>query len=125
MVIDKQLFKEDGTQVWNAFQQNIGQNYIVDKVLGDMRKIESQFATDVGIPNTNLDKKERMITDEVNANNIETITRCELWLEQLKKSAEETKAMFGINVSVDWRHDQEEMIVTNQQEGEYYYGKNR
>ena len=109
VVVDKQLFREDGTQVWNSFQQNIGQNYIVSDVLADMRKIEAMFDTDIGIPNNeNQNKKERLITDEVNANNIETITRCELWLEQLKKSAEQTNDMFGTEVSVEWRHNPEE-----------------
>ena len=116
VVVDKQLFKEDGTQVWNAFQQNIGQNYIVSDVLADMRKIEAMFDTDIGIPNANTDKRERLITDEVNANNIETITRCELWLEQLKKSAEATNNMFGTTISVDWRHNtNEQEDVTNGQ----------
>ena len=108
VVVDKQLFKEDGTQVWQPFQQNVGQNYIVSDVLSDMRKIEAQFDTDIGIPNANTDKRERLITDEVNANNIETITRCELWLEQLKKSAEATNKMFGTDISVNWRHDPNE-----------------
>ena len=125
VVVDKQLFKEDGTQVWNTFQQNIGQNYIVSDVLADMRKIEAMFDTDIGVPNANTDKRERLITDEVNANNIETITRCELWLEELKKSAERTNEMFGTEVSVEWRHDPDKMIVTNRQEGETYYGKSR
>ena len=114
VVIDKTLFKEDGTQVWSPFQQNIGQNYIVDRVLADMRKIEAQFDTDIGIPNANTDKRERLITDEVNANNIETISRCELWLDELKKSAEATNNMFGTTISVDWRYNPEPLL----QEGE-------
>ena len=125
VVVDKQLFKEDGTQVWNPFQQNLKQNYIVSDILADMRKIEAQFDTDCGIPNSNTEKRERMITDEVNSNNIETVTKCELWLEQLKKSAEATNKMFGTDISVDWRHDLEELIVTNTSEGESYYGKSR
>ena len=126
VVVDKQLFKEDGSQVWQPFIQNIGQNYIVDQLLEDMMKIDNQFSTEVGIPNANTQKKERMITDEVNANNIETITRCELWLEQLKKCAEETNAMFGTSITVDFRHDpQKDLIVTNTEKGESYYGKNR
>ena len=63
--------------------------------------------------------------DEVSANNLETASRCELWLEQLKKEAAETNAMFGTTVSVDWRHDPDKMIVTNTQVGEGYYGKSR
>ena len=118
VVIDKQLFKEDGTQVWQPFQQNIGQNYIVDQILADMRKVEAMFDTDIGIPNANTDKRERLITDEVNANNIETMTRCELWLETLKKSAEETNRMFGTTISVNWRYDPNELDITNTEKGE-------
>lgn len=113
VVIDKQLFKEDGSQTWSAFQQNIGQNYIVDKILADMRKVEAMFDTDIGIPNANTDKRERLITDEVNANNIETITRCELWLEELKKAAKLTNSMFGTDISVNWRYDMEELEGVN------------
>ena len=43
------------------------------------------FCTEVGIPNANIDKKERLITDEVNANNVETSSRCEMWLEEIRK----------------------------------------
>ena len=110
VVIDKHLYADDGSQTWEPFQQNIGQNYIVDKVLADMRKIEAMFDTDIGIPNANTDKRERLITDEVNANNAETITKCELWLEELKKSAEKTNSMFGTTITVDYRYSQEGVV---------------
>lgn len=105
VVIDKQLYAEEGTPNWSTFQQNIGQNYIVDRVLSDMRKVEAMFDTEIGIPNANTDKRERLITDEVNANNIETVSRCELWLEQLKKCADETNNMFGTTIAVNWRYN--------------------
>ena len=115
VVIDKGLFKEDGTQVWAPFQQNIGTNYIVSDVLADMRKIEAMFDTDVGIPNANTDKRERLISDEVNANNVETMTKCELWLEQLKECAKKTNAMFGTSITVDWRHSPDELMAGNRE----------
>lgn len=103
-VIDKQLFREDGKPNWQMFNQNVGQNYVADKVLSDMRKIESMFCTEVGIPNANTDKKERLITDEVNANNIETRSKCDLWLEELKESCAKVRDMFGIKLNVNWRY---------------------
>ena len=109
VVIDKHLYREDGEQSWEPFQQNIGQNYIVSDVMSDMRKIMAQFDTEIGIPNANTDKRERLVTDEVNANNVETTTRCELWLDSLKECALKTNAMFGTSISVDWRHDPEEV----------------
>ena len=103
--VDKKLFTDEGKPNWFTFSQNIKENYIVPDMLSDLRKIEAMFDTEIGIPNANTDKKERLITDEVNANNFETRSKCELWLENLKACAEETNAMFGTNVSVDWRDD--------------------
>lgn len=110
VVIDKSLYKEDGTQTWQPFQQNIQQNYITSSILTDMEKIENTFAQEIGIPNANTEKRERLIRDEVNANNIETITRCELWLDSLQKCARETNQMFGTEISVDWRHKPEKEV---------------
>ena len=117
VVVDKNLFNDTGEPTWTPFQANLSQEYIADKILADMRKIEAMFDTDVGIPNANTDKKERLVTDEVNANNVETATRCEFWLEELKKACEETKKIFGIEFSVDWRVDPKQDIQDNWQEG--------
>ena len=103
VVVDKSLFDDTGKPVWTPYQANISNEYIADRILTDMRKIEAMFDTDIGIPSANTDKKERLVTDEVNANNVETAIRCELWLDELKKSCEETRSMFDIDISVDWR----------------------
>ena len=102
-IIDRNLLDPDGNKTWDFFSQNLHENYIASDILADMRKIEQQFDTDIGIPNANTDKRERLITDEVNANNVETATRCELWLEELKKGCEKVKAMFDVDITVDWR----------------------
>lgn len=107
VVVDKALISDEGKPKWMPFEQNVGQNYIVSDILSDMRKIEAQFNTDIGIPNANTDKRERLNTDEVNANNVETASRCEMWLERLQQSCEEVKNMFGVEMSVDWRHKPE------------------
>ena len=61
------------------------------------------FDTDIGIPNANTDKRERLVTDEVNANNIETQSKCAMWLEELQESIKATNDMFGLDLSVEWR----------------------
>lgn len=101
--IDKQLLDDNGQPNWFPFVQNMTQQYISDKILSDMRKIEAEFDTEIGIPNANTDKAERLITDEVNANNVETATRCELWLESIKKGVDKANSMYGLSISVDWR----------------------
>ena len=118
VVIDKNLYNDDGSVSWEAFQQNVGQNYIASDLLSDMRKIEAEFDTKIGIPNANTDKKERLITDEVNSNNVETRNLPELWLESLQHGCKEANAMFGINISVDWRNDPVQAVeeVTDDEE---------
>ena len=101
--VDKNLFDDQGRPSWYPFVANMTQQYISDKILSDMRKIEAEFDTEIGIPNANTDKAERLITDEVNANNVETATRCELWLESIKKGVDKANSMFGLSISVDWR----------------------
>lgn len=116
VVIDKNLYNDDGSVSWEAFQQNVGQNYIASDLLSDMRKIEAEFDTKIGIPNANTDKKERLITDEVNANNLETRNLPELWLESLQQGCKEANAMFGINISVDWRNEPVQAVEVQEDE---------
>lgn len=107
VVMDKDLLSPDGSPTWSTFTQDVKSNYILSDLLSDMRKIETMFDTDIGIPNANTDKRERLISDEVQANNVETYTKCAGWLEQLKVSCDKTRAMFGIDISVDWRNPPE------------------
>ena len=104
VVIDSRIKNAaDGEETWKAFEQNVGGNYIVTDLLADLRKIESMFDTEIGIPNANTDKRERLIQDEVNANNIETYSKCALWLENLQDACKRVNDMFGLSISVRWR----------------------
>lgn len=105
-VVDKHLLDDDGSLRVNLFTQNVGQNFIADRLLEVLRDIRCMFLTDVGIPNANTQKKERLITDEVNANNFETRSKCSLWLDELQKGCRQAEAMFpGLRLRVDWREE--------------------
>ena len=104
VVIDSRLKNAaDGEETWKAFEQNVGGNYIVTDLLADLRKIEAMFDTEIGIPNANTDKRERLIQDEVNANNIETYSKCAMWLENLQDACGRVNDMFGLSLAVRWR----------------------
>ena len=111
--IDKQLLDDAGKPNWYPFVQNMKEQYIADSILSDMRKIEAMFDTDIGIPNANTDKKERLVTDEINANNVETATRCELWLDSIRKGIDKANAMYNLSLSVDWRVNPKTEIADN------------
>ena len=105
VVIDKSLFKEDGSASWEPFTQNINQTYIADRLISDLRKLEAEFDTKIGIPNANTDKRERLITSEVEANNTETQVLVDSWLENLREGIEQTKELFGLEeLSVQLRY---------------------
>ena len=104
VVIDSRIKNAaDGEETWKSFEQNVGGNYIVTNLLADLRKIETMFDTEIGIPNANTDKRERLIQDEVNANNIETYSKCALWLENLQDACKRVNDMFGLTITVRWR----------------------
>ena len=106
-VVDKHLLTDDGKPRWETFTQNASQNFIADKVWQIMRKLENAFDTEIGIPNTNTEKKERMLTDEVSSNNVETFARSSMILDHLQEGCAEARKMFGIDLSVDWRYTPE------------------
>lgn len=103
-VTDKKMLREDGKPLWDVFTQNVGNNFIAGDVWEIMRKLENAFDTAIGVPNANTEKKERLITDEVNANNAETISRAAMNLQYLQESCQKVREMFGINLSVNWRN---------------------
>ena len=117
-VTDKYLLDEKGNPRWQLFTQNVAQQFIADKNLAVMRRINEMFDTEIGVPNANEDKKERLNGDEVNANNFETYSKVSLWYEELKKSCKQAREMFGINLDIDWRRNDKSMFpdVMTQQE---------
>ena len=106
VVTDKLLLGEDGNETWKIFSQNVGQNYITDRILTDMRTIENMFNTDVGIPNANTMKRERLISDEVNANNVDTQSKTMLWLETIRDGVDKVNSMFDTDITVKYRFEE-------------------
>ena len=106
---DTKLFRNDGSPNWQAFSQNLKQTFIAPEIIDSMHEIEARFDQQIGIPSANRDKKERLTTDEVNVNNVDTYSKCALWLESLKKGCDRVNNMFGIGLAVDWRKIPEEI----------------
>ena len=116
--IGKNLLDDQGKPSWYPFVQNMHEQYITSDILSDMRKIEAMYDTEIGIPNANTDKKERLVTDEINANNVETATRCELWLDSIRKGIKQANDMYGLSLAVDWRVNPKTEIEDNWKGGE-------
>ena len=109
--VDSSLLKApkngtSGQAPWMYFATDLKGNFITNELLTALKTIKALFDTEVGIPNTNTSKKERMLTDEINSNNVETAAKASLWLESLQSGCKRVHKLFGIDKStlwVDWR----------------------
>lgn len=104
--VDKSLFSSDGSPLWQYIAQNVGQNYIADKLFADLAKLENQYKTIIGLPNANTEKKEREVVAEVTSNDIATASRASEWLERLQDGCKRVRDMYDVELSVDWRFEQ-------------------
>ena len=107
-VIDKNLLNEDGSHNWEWMQQNVGQNYIVTDVLNDLKTIEDRYNTKIGIPNANTQKRERLITSEVESNDSDTRCLVDVWLDTITRDLEKINSRYDLNISVKYRYQQKE-----------------
>lgn len=102
-VSDKQLFDDEGNPRWQLFVNNLKQNYVGNDLLQSLTTIEHKFNTLIGYNNANTDKKERLNSDEVNANNEEVRSLSSLWLEEMTDSMNKANEMFDLSLSVKLR----------------------
>lgn len=80
---------------------NVKNTFIGNDVSLLKQTIWNEFLTEIGIPNFNRDKRERMITDEVNANNAETAFSMSHWLEEIRAGMNRANTMFGLDLRVE------------------------
>lgn len=100
---DKSLYNDDGSPAWQFINQNVGSNFITPEVMESMRRWKEMFDTEIGIPNANTEKRERMNTLEVSSNNLETRCKSLLWLESMQEGCEKVNKMFGTDININLR----------------------
>lgn len=103
--IDKDLLDDDGKLSVYMFNQDVGQNFISDKLLSTLSTLEYKFRTAIGIPNVGFEKSERLTEAESKLNGYATVSKASMWLDQIRKGVEQTNKMFGLDISVDWRKE--------------------
>ena len=84
----------------NVLQTNAP--FIADDLHGMKQAILRECMTMLGIENANMDKKERLVSDEVNANNQQVIASRNIWLEERKKAIKLLNEKFGLDASVEF-----------------------
>ena len=88
---------------------NTGAPYVADKIYQLKTQIWNEALTYLGISNINIQKKERLITDEVTRTQGGTIASRYSRLQARRDAVKKINAMFGTNISVDYREDFQEI----------------
>lgn len=91
-----------------AFFNNVRGNFIAGDVQDVKRTIMNEFLTALGINNANTDKKERLVTGEVDSNNVELACNINAFRRVLKRQIDrvhklypELKSEFNIEFKFD------------------------
>ena len=90
----------------NAFQVlNTGAPLVADKLYTLKTQLWNECLTYLGISNINVQKKERLITDEVTRNQGGTIASRYSRLEARRQACEQINRMFGLDIECNYRED--------------------
>lgn len=92
----------------NSIQALItGAPYVADKLYELKQNIWNEVLTFLGVPNVQMNKKERLITDEVNRGLGGVFASRYSGLLSRQQACEQINDMFGLNLSVEYRNESE------------------
>lgn len=98
-----------------------GAPYVADRIYELKTQIWNEALTYLGISNINIQKKERLITDEVTRNQGGTVASRYSRLEARRQAVERINDMFGTNIKVNYREDYQEIepedVFNNEENG--------
>lgn len=102
---------------------NTNAPYLIDKLTLHKHEIWNECLTFLGINNTNVDKRERLITDEVNSNNelINYYLNC--FYKTRKDACERINKKYGLNIQVKLNKDVLDLLDVDEKDVTEYQEK--
>ena len=100
VIIDERIMRDKAAPdqpPWFQWDRDLKNNYVLGDLLDARRTTLVDFYREIGVRMLD-DKKERMLTAEVDAGNEETFIRSEVWIETLKESCKKVNTMFKTNI---------------------------
>lgn len=97
------IFGSKGLKYNNVDVLQTKAEFLLDKLQDTKNALMNELLTFLGINNSNTDKKERLIVDEVNSNNEFILVNIDHMFEERKKAVEEINKKYGLNISVEKR----------------------
>ena len=92
----------DGGKKLTLSKTDVKNSYVADLIQNEKRSIMNEFLTAIGVNNVATEKKERLVTDEANANNEELFVDMNYVYENIKKQVKLANSMFPeINFNIE------------------------
>ena len=111
IITDKNL--QDGVEMEVL---HVASPIVFDKLAIEKKKIWNECMTFLGINNANMDKRERLVDDEVQANNEQIGLSAEVMLKSRQSAAAAMSKLCGCEITVELR--KADKIATDPKEGE-------
>lgn len=92
-------------EVFESWNQDFKQTYIVSTLLDDMQKILNSFYMEIGLPTT-LDKKSHVLDSEAEFQSAQSQARIACWVTTLRESFEKINKLFDLHLEVEY-HERE------------------
>ena len=89
----------------HAIFNNVKNTYIGNDLIITKQSIFNEFKSEIGINNSNTQKKERLITTEVENNKEELNSNIYEWYYNLSDCISKVNAMFNLNISVSFNEN--------------------
>lgn len=91
-------FVKDGIDAEDLFIIPAKNNFVAEDVEILKRKLVDEFLTEIGINNANLDKRERLTDNEVEANDDEVLANIQHWIDNITRGIKRANALFNLDV---------------------------
>ena len=89
----------------HALFNNVKNSFIGIELLEVKRSILNEFMSEIGINNANTQKRERLITGEVDSNKAELSANIYMWYENLKTCIDKVNNKYNLNIIFDYNYD--------------------
>ena len=94
------IYADRGLNLDSITAYQTGVKFMGNELQDYANAVENKLLTFLGLNNTPVEKKERLITDEAQANNQLIESFAQLQLEARQRAVEEINSMFGLSLSV-------------------------
>ena len=112
---DESVIVLDNDDVRNISLMNLSPTYVIDKLRADIQSVDNEIKTLLGLNSIDIEKKERLITSEVNANKEEIESNKNNFIDEITAFLDRANDLFNQSFKISLKqketiNDEEETI---------------